>query len=244
MQKVFIADHCEDFSVVLTGALRARFQVEVCPDGTRALELIRASRPDVLILDLMLPGTPGMDILRAVREEQLCAAVIITSRFFSDYVLESLQRLHVDYAVRKPCAMQSIIDRVEELCAGINPTQTHQPDPHCAVSSILLSLGMPTNRKGFRYCRQAVLMMADDPSAQVTKEIYPTIGKQCGTSKTAVEKAIRSAIDTAWENRNNDLWRQYFVPAPNGQVPRPTNAQFLTRIADAIAMGQRAAKVR
>ena len=241
MQKVFIADQSEDFSLVLTGALQAKYQVAFCLDGAEALAQIRDFRPDVLILDLMLPGLSGMDLLRTVRQEQLCPAVIITSRFISDYVLEALERLRVDYVLRKPCAVQSVLEQVEELCAGLTPSRAHQPDPHCVVSSILLALNVSTHQKGFRYCRQGILMLAQDPGTQVTKVIYPTIAKQYGTSSTAVEKAIRSAIDSAWENRANELWRQYFTSAPNGQIPKPTNTQFLTRIADTIAISQRSA---
>lgn len=239
MQKVLIADHCEDFSLVLAGALRAKFQVETCSDGGRALELLRSFHPDVLIMDPMLPNVHGMDILRILKEESLCPAVIITGLFLSDYVLESLRRYPVAYVTLKPCSIQAIIDRVEDLCDGLRPAQVQQPDPHCAVSSILLALNMPTHKKGFRYSRMGVLMLAEDPSRQVTKEVYPVIAKEFGTSSTAVEKAIRSAIESAWQTRDNDLWRQYFTPAPNGQVPRPTNTQFLSRLADAVNMGQR-----
>lgn len=241
MQKVFIADHSEDFSMVLTGALQSKYQVEVCGDGAQVLERLRAFGPDVLILDLMLPGIPGLDLLRTVRQEQLCPAVIITSRFISDHVLECLQRLRVDYVLRKPCSIQSILDQVEELCSELIPNRAHQPDPHCVVSTILLALNVSTHKKGFRYCRQGILMLAEDPGAQVTKEIYPAIAKQFGTSNTAVEKAIRSAIDSAWENRANDLWRQYFTPASNGQIVKPTNTQFLSRIADTVAISRRTA---
>lgn len=239
MQKILIADNCEDFSLVLSGGLRARFRVETCGDGARALELLRSFRPDVLIMDPMLPNVHGMDILRILKDEELCSAVIIAGRFLSDYVLESLRRYPVAYVTLKPCSIQAIIDRVEDLCAGMAPAQVQQPDPHCAVSSILLALGMSTHKKGFRYCRMGVLMLAEDPSRQVTKEIYPVIAREFGTSSTAVEKAIRSAIDSAWSQRSNELWRQYFTPASSGQVPRPTNTEFLSRLADALEMGQR-----
>lgn len=242
MQKVFIADHSEDFSSILAGALRAKYQVETCTDGNKSLALIRASRPDVLIMDLMLPNTAGMDILKIVRDEALCSAVIITGRFFSDFLLECLQRYAVDYVTLKPCSIPSITDRVDELCAGIRQDPAQQPDPHCAVSSMLLALNVATHKKGFRYCRQGILILAEDPTRQVTKEVYPAIAKQYGTSKTAVEKAIRSAIDSAWESRSNELWRQFFPMTPGGQIAKPTNTQFLTRLADSVSIGQRAAE--
>lgn len=236
MQKVFIADHNEDFSLILAGALRARFQVETCPDGARALERIRAERPDVLILDLMLPGVPGIELLKFVRTEHLCSVVIVTSLFFSNYLLEALQRYQVDYAARKPCSIQSIVGMVEDILAGSDAAAPTAPDPQNTVTSMLLALNIPSHRKGFRYCRMGILMCSEDPNVQMTKNVYPTIGKEFNTSKLAVEKAIRAVIETAWEKRDDKLWRQYFQPAPNGQIPKPTNTQFLFRLADALEM--------
>ena len=238
MQKVMIADDNEDFSLILAGALRSKFWVETCPDGTRALERLRAERPDVLILDLMIPGMSGMDLLRAVRTEGLCAVVMVTSRFFSDYVMDALQRYQVDYVARKPCTIQSVVDRLEDMVTDTGATVPTAPDPENLLTSMLLALNMQTHRKGFRYCRMGILMCANDPGLQVTKEVYPVIAKEVGSTGLAVEKAIRGAIEDAWDNRNDSLWRQYFPPASNGMIPKPTNTQFLFRLADALEMGQ------
>lgn len=238
MQKVFIADHNEDFSLILAGALRSRFQVETCADGTRALERLRIQRPDVLILDLMVPGLSGMELLKYARTERLCSIVIVTSSFFSNYVMDALQRYQVDYVARKPCTIQSITDQLEDMIAATDTAKPTAPDPHSTVTSMLLALNIPSHRKGFRYCRMGILMCARDPNLQVTKTVYPEIAKEFKTTKLAVEKAIRAVIESAWENRNDSLWRQYFPSAPNGKIPKPTNTQFLFRLADALEMGQ------
>ena len=238
MQKVFIVDQNEDFSTILAGALRARFQVETCPDGARALERIRAERPDVLILDLMISGMPGMDLLKAVRTEGLCPVVMVTSRFFSPYVMDALQRYQVDYAVRMPCPIDSLIERLEDMLEVSEAVVPTAPDPANLLTGMLLALNVPSHRKGFLYCRMGIRMCAQDPTLQVTKEVYPAIAKEYGTSNLAVEKAIRAVIEVAWENRNDSLWRQYFPPAPNGKIPKPTNTQFLFRLADAMEVGQ------
>lgn len=234
MQKLLIADSSEEFSMVLVGSLRTSFQVECCTAGDQALVLLRSFKPDILLLDLMMPELDGLDILRAVKEEQLCRCVIVTSAFASDYLLETIRELPVDYFYRKPCSVSSITDRIIDLAARIGPGQT-QPDPHCAVSSTLLALNIPTHKKGFRYARSCILMLAENPDQQITKEVYPAVAKEFSTSTTAVEKAIRSAIDSAWEHHNPIIWRQYFPPAINGQIPRPTNTQFLSRLADVMA---------
>ena len=238
MKNIFIADHNEDFALILAGALRARFQVETCPDGARALERLRLVRPDMLILDLMIPGMPGMELLKMVRTEGLCPVIMVTSPFFSNYVIDALQRYQVDYAARKPCSVQSVIDLLDDMLAGPELPVPKMPDPERLVTGMLLALNVPSHRKGFRYCRMGILMCAQDPSLQVTKTVYPEIAKEFGTTKLAVEKAIRAVIDAAWEKRNDSLWRQYFHAAPNGQIPRPTNTQFLFRLADALELGQ------
>ena len=234
MQKLLIADSSEEFSLVLVGSLRTSFQVESCTDGNQALDLLRTLRPDLLLLDLMMPGLDGLDILRIVKEESLCRCVIVTSAFASDYLLEAIRELPVDYFYRKPCSVASIVDRISDLSARLGPGCA-QPDPHCAVSSTLLALNIPTHKKGFRYARCGILVLAKDPDQQITKEVYPAIAREFGTSTTAVEKAIRSAIDSAWESHNPVVWRQYFQPSATGQIPRPTNTQFLTRLADVMS---------
>ena len=233
MQKLLIADSSEEFALVLAGSMRASFQAECCTSGDQVPDLLRSLRPDLLLLDLMMPGLDGLDILRIVRDEQLCRCVIVTSAFASDYVLQALQELPVDYFFRKPCSLSSITDRILDLAARIGPGQA-APDPHCAISSILLALSIPTHKKGFRYARSCILLLAENPDRQITKEVYPEVAREFATSTTAVEKAIRSAIDSAWECHNPAVWRQYFLPAAGGQIPRPTNTQFLSRIADVI----------
>lgn len=238
MHRIIIADNSADFSQGLGGALRSRFLVEVCTDGPSTLELLRQRSADVLVLDLMIPGLDGMKLLEFVHQEQLASAVIVTSLFLSDYIAAALSRCGVDYAAIKPCSVSSLAERVEELCAGLD-TEPEQPDPHCAVTSILLALGLRTNKKGFRYIRDSVLMLAREPGLQVTKNVYPDVGKAAGGNAQSVEKAIRTAIAAAWEQRDNDIWRRYFAPGPDGQVPRPTNSEFLTRLADIVAASER-----
>ncbi len=237
MQKIFILDANEDFTLMLAGALRPRYLVEVCADGAQGLDRLRRFQPDVLILDLMLPNLAGMDVLQSLQADSHFPATIVVSRFFSDYLLAALNRYPIRDAILKPCSMLSLVNRVHDLCAL---RLDNAPDPGCSVSNMLLTLNMTTNKKGFHYARLAILMLADDPAQQVTKEIYPAIGKLHEVSATAVEKAIRSAIDSAWENRNDPMWRQYFAPAANGQIPKPTNSQFLSRLADIVSASRRA----
>ena len=178
MRKVFIVDPNETFSLNLAEALREQFHVEVYTDGASALEHIRADRPDVLVLDLLVSGISGLELLKTVRAEHLCPGVIVASDFLSDFVLGILQRYQADCIIRKPCAISSVTDLVGDMLSVPATPLPLTPDPDSIVSGILLELNMPSHRKGFRYCRMGILLCAEDPSRQVTKEIYPAIAKQ------------------------------------------------------------------
>lgn len=239
MQKVVIADPSDSFSVLLAGALQTQYMVEVYRDGAELVSNLRRFRPDVLVLDLMLPNVCGFNVLKAVKQESLCSSVVVTSRFYSDHILDHLKLYPVAFAARKPCPVDAVVDAVRELCDSLVESGNHSDDPHCAAAGMLLALGMHTNKKGFTYCRDSILLLAEDPGKQVTKEIYPVLAKEYATTATAVEKAIRAAIDSAWESRYEEIWRMYFRTAPDGSVPRPTNTQFLSRLSQVIAQNRR-----
>lgn len=238
MHRIIIADNSEDFTQLLSGALRSRFLVEVFANSRQALERLRQTGTDVLVLDLMVPGMDPMELLSQVHQQKLAGSVVVTSTFLSDFIAGSLSRRGVDYAAVKPCSVTILAERVEELCAA-HAGEEAPADPHCVVTSILLSLGLRTSKKGFRYIRDSVLMLAREPGLQVTKNVYPDVGKAAGGNAQSVEKAIRTAIAAAWEQRDNDIWLRYFAPGPDGQVPRPTNSEFLTRLADIVAASER-----
>ena len=234
MLKLLIADCSENFQAILAGAVQTAFYVECCSTGGQLRSLLHSFKPDILVLDLMLPELDGLELLQEIREEALCRSCIVTSAFVSSYLLEALQELPVDYFYRKPCSPTAVAHRIEDLAERLSPSPT-MPDPQGAISGTLLALGMPVHKKGFRYARRGILMLAQDPDSQITKEVYPTIAKEYRSTPFAVEKALRSAIDYAWEDHDPDIWGRYFPPVLDGQIPRPTNTKFLSRLADVMA---------
>ena len=235
MQRILIADESEEFQLALTELLEGRYEVVCCADGNRALEQMRSERMDLVVLDLTIPGLDGMGLLKAIRSEGLSGTVIVTGRLFSDYAMEALSRFQVDYAMQKPCSMTSLMERIDELCgngAGEEMCTFHPVD---AVEGILLSLNMSRRRLGYQYCCDLILMMGRQTDIQITKTAYPEVAKRHNTSEKSVEKTVRAAIHAAWEGRNDSVWSRYFPVAPNGQIPRPTNTEFIISIAAEIA---------
>lgn len=238
MHKVLIADGSESWRLSLERTLGEAYQVECCADGAQALELLSRFQPEVLVMDLMLARVDGLSVLQTMSAMENRPRVIMTGKYFSNYVNAAMERFQVDFAVLKPCSAVGIAERVGELVVQTVPL-LRRVDPYDCVTAVLLSLNAPTSQRGFRYLRDGILLMMEDPGQQLTKSLYPAIAKRNGTTIANVEKCIRTTVHSAWKRRREEAWRQYFPLAPNGQIPRPTSGQFLTRMADAMTISLR-----
>lgn len=236
MPRVLIAEENEEFRTALAEQMRGLYQVRTCREGNEALAVLRDYRPDVLVLDLMLPGLDGLSLLQNAASEGLRPAVLATTRFASDYILESLKRLGVGYLMIKPCDISATVCRVADLSQRMGSPLFSHPDPRITVSNLLLSLGVPTKLRGYGYLREAVLLIAGNPDQSITKELYPAVAKRCGATPVQVERSMRSAIYAAWCQGDRQLWKLYFGPAQAGFPQKPTNTAFISRLADALSL--------
>lgn len=236
MLKVLIAEENEEFRCALAEKMRGLYQVRTCRNGNDALELLRDFRPDVLVLDLMVPGLDGISLLQSAASAGFRPAVLATTRYLSDYIFESLNTLGVGYLMLKPCDVHATVCRVADMTQRISGPLFSNPDPAAAVSNLLVSLGMPTKLAGYRYLREAILLMAEKPGQSITKELYPAVGKRCEASSVQVERSIRSAILAAWCRGDRQLWKLYFGQA--GLTEKPTNAAFISRLAETVKRQQ------
>lgn len=240
-RKLLIADGGEEFRRALKEMLQGAYLVRTCRDGKEALELLRSFKPDVLVLDLMLPELDGISLLQSAIQDNTAPVVLATSRFINDYVLEAAEKLGMGYLVHKPCDLRATAARIVDLTRCRHAAPTCQPDPRYHVSNLLLSLGVPPKRSGYRYLREAIPIMARHPDLPVTKELYPAVGALCQSDSSNVERSIRSVINTAWERRDERIWQLYFPPDATGHIPRPTNAAFILRLADCLALQEETA---
>lgn len=235
MLKLLIADSGEEFRGALTRELAGSFAIRCTGRGRETLEAIDAFRPDLLILDLMLPELDGITLLHQVRERlnylPICLA---TTRFTNDYVEEELMKLGVGYIMMKPCDVRAVAARLKGLADRRTPAKPAMPDNRTLVCNILLSMGFKAKLRGYPYLREAILLTLEQPDQMVTKELYPAVARICDANRDRVERSIRSAIDKAFQNRNEDVWRQYFVPDAQGNLARPSNGVFIATIAERI----------
>ncbi len=239
--RLLIADGEEEFRRTLADLLSGVCRIRTAANGEEALRQLRDFSPDILILDLMMPGLDGITLLQRAADGGIHPTVLATTRFVSDYTIDQLQRLGVGYLMVKPCDMQAVVSRVADMAARLEaPTVTH-PDARITASNLLLSLNVPARLSGYTYLREAILLMAKDPSQSLTKELYPAVAAIIRGNARQVEHAMRCAIRTAWEHRDERIWRMYFWPDGAGQLPRPTNAEFIARLADALNLNEQSA---
>lgn len=231
MRKLLIADCSEDYRTALAAALSSQYQVLCCRSGTEALTLLHQEHPDIFVLDLMLPELDGLTLLERVCAKGICPMVLAATPILSDYVFSCAQRLGIEYLIRKPCAIEAIASRVQDLSRRLKVPES-KTEPVTYVTNRLLSLDISTKHDGFAYLRESILLMAKDPSQSVTKVLYPEVGRICGCNKDNVERSIRTALDSAWKKGNREIWLKYF---PNAES-RPTNAVFISRMAEALLL--------
>ena len=238
---MLIADSSEEFGTALADMLRGAYILRFCREGRETLAVLNSFQPDVLVLDLMLPGLDGISILRQAAAAGLRPMVLATSRYVSDYVVEAMTQLGVGYLMVKPCDLRATVARLGDLTQRLKQPLFTQPDPRTAVSNMLLTLGVPTKLRGYAYLRESILERMREPTQSVTKELYPTVAALCCATPIQVERSIRSAIAAAWTRRDEQVWQLYFPWDSGSTRPRPTNAAFISRLADSLALSIRTA---
>ena len=233
-QKMLIADSDDLFRLALADALRAHCQILSCRDGQEALFLLRRERPDILVLDLLLPKLDGISLLRAAARDGVLPRVFATTAFVNGYIMSSLESLDICYIMRKPCDIAATAEMILQLQPELTVVSKATADPKAGVSRLLRDLGFSSKLDGYTYLLEAIPLFAADPAQSFTKELYPAVGQRHGRSAMLVERNIRNAIATTWSRRDDAVWKQYFPADSSGCVIRPTNGAFIARLAEAL----------
>ena len=236
MRKLLIADSLEEFRLALAAQTRGKYRVRVCQDGNEALEAMLSFKPDLAVLDLMMPGLDGISILQEAQEAGIKPQVLGVSKYFNDYMAEAAYRLDVGFVMVKPCKMKAVLARLTDLAQRLDQTSAARPDPRNAVSNMLRDLGISTKLRGYGYLREAILELHRCPGQMITKELYPGVAKQYDTSASKVERAMRHAIEVAWNRGRIGSANKLLGYEVFSQRDKPTNGEFIAMVADKIPM--------
>lgn len=241
-RKLLIADSGEEFRMALQAYLQDDYHIRVCRDGNETLQMMESFRPDLMILDLMMPGIDGVTLLQRARERELSTTVLAVSRFYSDYILDALERLNVTYLIVKPCEVSAVAIRLQDMMEELQEEicEVSLPDVGTLVDNALRELSFQLASHNYPTIREAVLEAIRLPNQQVTKTLYLTVGKTCDGNGKQVEHAIRRGIKRAWMYRNQEIWDRYFGIGIGGTVTEcPTNKVFLLTVSQYITAENR-----
>ena len=250
---VIIADNSEEFCSSLTAALHQNsgFHVlDTASDGERAIALVSERKPDILVLDLMLAKKDGLSVLKALSSMERKPTVLATSGFITDYVASAAANLGVRYLMLKPCDMSALVERLEEIRGGENlrmPAARHQGQQNIEtmVTNIIHEIGVPAHIKGYQYLREAIIIAVNDMDVinAITKVLYPQVAKTFQTTPSRVERAIRHAIEVAWDRGDLDTLQRFFGYTVSNTKGKPTNSEFIALIADKLQLQLKSSEV-
>ena len=250
---VLIADSAEDFCTSLTAALQHTdgFQViGTAADGEQAIRLTLEHKPDVLVLDLMLSKQDGISVLKAVNAMERKPITLATSGFITDYVSAAAANLGVRYLMLKPCDMTALVERLEEIRGSEKrPRPTLRRNDKTSIESmvtgIIHEIGVPAHIKGYQYLREAIIIAVNDMDVinAITKVLYPQVAKTFQTTPSRVERAIRHAIEVAWDRGDLDTLQRFFGYTVSNTKGKPTNSEFIALIADKLQLQLKSSEV-
>ena len=239
--KILIADGNEEFCDHIKRRLEQVPSYEIvgtAADGQRALELMRVTKPDILVLDLMLSKLDGIAVLKRAREMDKAPAALVLTGFMTEYVANMAASLGVQYFMTKPCELDAVAERIHEMTAidsqlRQNAQRRQEVNIEAMVTSIIHEIGVPAHIKGYQYLREAIIMSVNDIEMlnSITKILYPTIAKKYQTTPSRVERAIRHAIEVAWSRGKMDTIDELFGYTINNGKGKPTNSEFIALIA-------------
>lgn len=236
IQKLLIVDASPVFADDLTQRLEGTFLIRSCTDGATARTLLRSFRPHVMVMDLMLPQMDGLEVLRSISPEPDRPRILVTTTVMTQFIEQSLQSIEFDYIMRKPCNCGILSDRICELSHS-NCRDIFMPvSGKFCVDRMLNSLNVSSSSRGHDFLPRAVELFSQTPHISMTGQLYPALGRQFDVQPGTVERDIRLAIHAAWSCRNDNIWRQYFGCDSSGNVPRPTNTQFIRTLAERMTM--------
>ena len=243
---VMIADNTEEFCSSLVTALQRSEGFRVvgtANDGEQAVRMIHQMQPQILVLDLMLAKRDGLSVLKAISTMERKPAVLATSGFITDYVASAAANLGVQYLMLKPCDMTALVERLEELRGGqtvLVPQNRAggKPSIEAMVTSIIHEIGVPAHIKGYQYLREAIIIAVNDMDVinAITKVLYPQVAKAFQTTPSRVERAIRHAIEVAWDRGDLDTLQRFFGYTVSNTKGKPTNSEFIALIADKLQL--------
>ena len=247
--KVVIADDSTEFSQNCAKTLQSysREAVRCEKDGLKLLEKIESVEPDIVLADVFMPNLDIIGVLKNL--EKLSSdkrpLVMAMSAFDNQMLEKETLEAGAAYYFLKPFDIDTMAERIIKLSgfkkekAAKEASETVNVNKlELMITEILHQIGVPAHIKGYHYLRDAIMMAVNDTEVinSVTKLLYPSVAKKYQTTASRVERAIRHAIEVAWDRGNVDVFDSYFGYTIQNSRGKPTNSEFIAMISDKLRL--------
>ena len=256
---IAIADDNERMQEMLGNVIKQDDTLELIGqtgNGNDIYSIIRDKEPDVVLLDIFMPKMDGLTVMEKVNEDKNLKkrpAFIVVSAVGEERITEDAFRLGAYYYVLKPFDNETLLNRIKAT-KGMTAVRRYHPrnftnpgkEPICPpensleidVTNMIHEIGVPAHIKGYQYLREAIILAVNDDEIMnsVTKLLYPTVAKTFKTTPSRVERAIRHAIEVAWDRGDVDVLNSYFGYTIQNSRGKPTNSEFIAMISDKLKL--------
>lgn len=248
--KIIIADDSTELGQSCAKALKSYgMDVVLCEkDGRCILSKTKSEKPDVILADVFMPNLDILGVLNGLKEVEAKARPMVMA--MSSFDNQRLEKETLDagasYYFLKPFDINTMAERIIQLSGWKNEISpvvvkdnvVTDPELELMVTEIIHQIGVPAHIKGYHYLREAIILSVKNSEIinSVTKLLYPTVAKNHGTTSSRVERAIRHAIEVAWDRGDIDVLNSYFGYTIQNDRGKPTNSEFIAMISDKLRL--------
>lgn len=260
--KIIIADDNLEFVSTFVKFLEEQEDMEViatAKDGLEAFDKIRTMNPDIVLLDVIMPHLDGIGVLEKLNSEGKMPICIMLSAVGQDNITKRALTMGASYYMVKPFELDVLVKRIRDLnnitkfpgknfivndnslksnYINITNSKSKEDNLEALVTNIIHEVGVPAHIKGYQYLRDGIIMVVEDMDVlnQITKQLYPDLAKKHKTTPSRVERAIRHAIEVAWNRGEINTIENIFGYTVNANKGKPTNSEFIAMIGDKIRL--------
>lgn len=252
--KVVIAEEGKDLQEAIKTELENSGSftvVATTSDGNDVLTKVKQTNPSLLVLDVILNGKDGFSILEEINELENKPKVVMLSILTQEVFINKAFNLGANYYMLKPFNVNTLVERCKEVAnssvsgnmlsnifSDVNSLVPNNKKVSKAleekITNLFITVGIPAHIKGYNFLREAIKMAVDNPDIinSITKKLYPSIAERFQTSASKVERAIRHAIEVAWNRGKIENINQLFGIKVYTSNDKPTNGEFIALVAD------------
>lgn len=249
--KILIADDNREFCAQCSALLRTYgFETMTVPkDGVKLVDTILEYKPNIVLADVFMPRLDAIGVMKKILNSEISEKPLfmMMSTFDNSMLERELLSSGASYYFLKPFDTEILVERIIQI-SGYKKSENVsllgatsnklQPDLEMMVTEIIHQIGVPAHIKGYHYLRESIILAVTQPEIinSVTKQLYPTVAKKFSTTSSRVERAIRHAIEVAWDRGDVDILNSYFGYTIHNSRGKPTNSEFIAMIADKLRL--------